>query len=166
MNSRLGGATRGGLSLRATHNLRPSESQVEVMSNQVGTHGLPGSRGSSFSLAYPSHFKILILGLAMAVILWGLGYKLSLYHHAPHTANVSMAKLCADPRNTSAQRGLATVQRQSPTLEHAASQPPVPPPEDSDYFLGSRALDVQNIDCCANFHSLQRALRSPPPQIS
>jgi hypothetical protein len=166
MISRLRGSARDDFSLRATHNLRPPEPQVEVMSNRVATHGLPGSRCSSLSLAYPSYSKILILGLAMAVILWGLGYKLSLYHHAPPAANVSMAKLCAGPRNTSAQDGLPAVQRQSPRLEHAASARPVPPPEDSGHSIGSRTLDARNSDHSANFDRLLCALRSPPSQVS
>jgi hypothetical protein len=158
MISRLRGCTRDDSPLRATQNLRPSESQLEVMSNQFATHGL--------SLPYPSYLKILILGLAMAVILWGLAYKLSLYHHAPHTANVSMAKLCAGPRNTSAQRGLPGVQRQSPTLEYAARHRPATSPKDSGYSFGSRTLDARNSDHGANFDRLVCALRSPPPQVS
>lgn len=41
-----------------------------------------------------------LLGLAVSVFLWGLSYKLSLYH-LPRTpsARVSMAKLWTEPRN-------------------------------------------------------------------
>jgi hypothetical protein len=41
-----------------------------------------------------------LLGLALAVVLWGLEYKVSLYHpHPNHSARVGVAKLWVGPRN-------------------------------------------------------------------
>jgi hypothetical protein len=41
-----------------------------------------------------------LLGLALAVFLWGLEYKVSLYHpHPNHSARVGVAKLWVGPRN-------------------------------------------------------------------
>jgi hypothetical protein len=40
-----------------------------------------------------------LLGLALAVVFWGLEYKVSLYHpHTNHTARVGVAKLWVGPR--------------------------------------------------------------------
>jgi hypothetical protein len=40
-----------------------------------------------------------LLGLALAVVLWGLQYKVSLYHpHPNHSARVGVAKLWVGPR--------------------------------------------------------------------
>ncbi len=40
-----------------------------------------------------------LLGLALAVFLWGLEYKVSLYHpHAKHSARMAVAKLWVGPR--------------------------------------------------------------------
>lgn len=40
-----------------------------------------------------------LLGLALAVVLWGLEYKVSLYHpHPKHSARVGVAKLWVGPR--------------------------------------------------------------------
>jgi hypothetical protein len=77
-----------------------------------------------------------------------------------------MTKLCADPRNSPAQRDLPAVQRHSPRLEYAVSHRPVPPPEDSGYSFGIRRPDARNSDHSANFDRLLCALRSPPPQVS
>jgi hypothetical protein len=43
-----------------------------------------------------------IVGLAIAVFLWGFGYKLSLYHpHPPSSSRASVAKLWIDPHSAS-----------------------------------------------------------------
>jgi hypothetical protein len=42
-----------------------------------------------------------ILGLAIAVVLWGTGYKLSLYHRHPAPSPVPVAKLWIESRNAS-----------------------------------------------------------------
>ena len=42
-----------------------------------------------------------ILGLAIAVVLWGTGYKLSLYHLHPTPSPVPVAKLWIESRNAS-----------------------------------------------------------------
>lgn len=42
-----------------------------------------------------------ILGLAIAVVLWGTGYKLSLYHRHPAPPPVPIAKLWVESRNAS-----------------------------------------------------------------
>lgn len=41
------------------------------------------------------------LGLAIAVVLWGAGYKLSLYHRHPTPSPVPVAKLWIESRNAS-----------------------------------------------------------------
>ena len=57
---------------------------------------------------YPTWKQILrpcalgIIGLAIAVVLWGVGYKLSLYHrHAAPSSSVPVAKLWIGSRNAS-----------------------------------------------------------------
>lgn len=43
-----------------------------------------------------------LIGLAIAVALWGFGYKLSLYHrHTASSSRVPVAKLWIEPRNAS-----------------------------------------------------------------
>jgi hypothetical protein len=48
------------------------------------------------------HCALGIVGLAIAVVLWGYGYRISLYHrHAAPLANASVAKLWIDPNGAS-----------------------------------------------------------------
>jgi hypothetical protein len=55
------------------------------------------------------------MGLAVLVMLWGLGYKLSLYrHHANATPRTPVAKLWAGPRSKDLAR-IAIARRASPS---------------------------------------------------
>jgi hypothetical protein len=81
------------------------------------------------------------IALAIAVVLWGLDYKLSLYHqHANRAPRAAMAKLWTGPRGISLPEvsisgtrshlipGLSAIPHQSrwlPWLSHAAFTPPM-----------------------------------------
>jgi hypothetical protein len=59
-----------------------------------------------------------LLGLALAVVLWGLEYKLSLYHpHPKHSARVSVAKLWLGPRKAEFARSSRIKWHAPPTPE-------------------------------------------------
>jgi hypothetical protein len=57
-----------------------------------------------------------LLGLALAVVLWGLEYKLSLYHpHPNNSARVRVAKLWVGPRNAASTQSVSTKSTAQPT---------------------------------------------------
>ena len=101
-----------------------------------------------------------LLALAVAVVLWGLEYKVSLYHpHPKHSARVSVAKLWLGPRK-------AVFARSSRIKWHA-------PPTPELQFLTARyvsASDWHHCACCgeaepvagAGFVSRQATPRAPP----
>jgi hypothetical protein len=101
-----------------------------------------------------------LLGLALAVVLWGLEYRVSLYHpHPKHSARVSVAKLWLGPRK-------AVFARSSRIKWHA-------PPTPELQFLTARyvsASDWHHCACCgeaepvagAGFVSRQATPRAPP----
>jgi len=101
-----------------------------------------------------------LLGLALAVVLWGLEYKVSLYHpHPKHSARVSVAKLWLGPRK-------AVFARSSRIKWHS-------PPTPELQFLTARyvsASDWHPCACCwkaepvagAGFVSRQATPRAPP----
>jgi hypothetical protein len=101
-----------------------------------------------------------LLGLGLAVVLWGLEYKVSLYHpHPKHSARVSVAKLWLGPRK-------AVFARSSRIKWHA-------PPTPELQLLTARyvsASDWHHCACCweaepvagAGFVSRQGTPRAPP----
>jgi hypothetical protein len=59
-----------------------------------------------------------LLGLALAVVLWGLEYKLSLYHpHANNSARVRVAKLWVGPKRAAVAQSFYTRSTARPTPE-------------------------------------------------
>jgi hypothetical protein len=59
-----------------------------------------------------------LLGLALAVVLWGLEYKLSLYHpHANNSARVRVAKLWVGPKRAAVAQSVYARSTAQPTPE-------------------------------------------------
>ena len=101
-----------------------------------------------------------LLGLALAVVLWGLEYKVSLYHpHPNHSARMGVAKLWVGPRN-------AVVAKSSRIRTSAATAPEL-------HLLTTRYVSVSDSNDGARYWeaelilglrhlSRQRTPRSPP----
>jgi hypothetical protein len=106
-------------------------------------------------------FSLGLIALAIAVFLWGLGYKLSLYHSQQnHEAGASVAKLWVDPRPDLIHA------KSEPSFEQATSAPqlflsltgsPAPLVHPLDDTSATRSVD-------GRFRALLSGLRSPPPQ--
>jgi hypothetical protein len=118
-----------------------------------------------FSLTFSGRLKIQIFGLAAAVILWGLGYKLSFYHDHHSPPATSVAKLWVDPRGSVAKSGmpaaihLKAVQRASDfesSLAHSIRGFP---------FSGDSVISVSP-DPRQSSGRLFKLFRSPPPLLS
>jgi hypothetical protein len=84
----------------------PARNTLSIIASAMRQSGL---RTTVQALArYPSLRQIMkpytlgILGLAIAVGLWGFGYKLSLYHHEAPSSQIPVAKLWIDSRSASA----------------------------------------------------------------
>jgi hypothetical protein len=100
------------------------------------------------------------LGLALAVVLWGLEYKVSLYHpHPNHSARVGVAKLWVGPR------------RAGPVKSGCIKSPA--PPARELHLLTTRYVSASDWnDCARNWDAdlvvdvpsllRQRTPRSPP----
>lgn len=59
-----------------------------------------------------------LIGLGIAVVLWGLGYKLSLYHHHTHSAaTTQVARLSNGPKNGWAALASGAKQPSGPALD-------------------------------------------------
>jgi hypothetical protein len=76
--------------------------QKSFQAKQRPAHPATAATSPHFShlnhLFSPSHFGL--IGLALAVFLWGFGYKLSLYYQAPSRGTV--VKMWVEQRNSSA----------------------------------------------------------------
>jgi hypothetical protein len=101
-----------------------------------------------------------LLGLALAVFLWGLEYKVSLYHpHPNHSARVNVAKLWVGPRieafakNNCVRKSAA----HSPELHFLTSSSV----SSSSLIDGTRCQAAESIPGAEHL-SDQRAPRSPP----
>jgi hypothetical protein len=121
--------------------------------------------GFLFSLRFSSRLKIQVLGLAAAVILWGLGYKLSLYHHHPHQATVSVAKLWVDPRGSFAQGGVPAAKHLRAVERASALQLFLADSLPGLSFSGYSVITVSP-DRRQGSGRLFNLLRSPPPRLS
>jgi hypothetical protein len=106
-------------------------------------------------------FSLGLIALAIAVFLWGLGYKLSLYHSQQnHEARTSVAKLWVDPRPDliHAKRELSSERATSaPQSFLSLSGPPAPRIQAAAFAAVMPAVDRR-------LRALLSALRSPPPQ--
>lgn len=101
-----------------------------------------------------------LLGLALAVIFWGLEYKVSLYHpHPHHPARVNVAKLWVGPRTAAFAKNnsLRTSSPHSPEL-HLLTSLSVRAFDSNDRTQREAAKSIP----CAEHFSDQRAPRSPP----
>jgi hypothetical protein len=101
-----------------------------------------------------------LLGLALAVFLWGLEYKVSLYHpHPNHSARVNVAKLWVGPRTVAFVKNncVRTSSAHSPEL-HLLTSSSVSAFDSSD---GTRRQAAQSIPVAEQL-SDQRTPRSPP----
>jgi hypothetical protein len=101
-----------------------------------------------------------LLGLALAVVFWGLEYKVSLYHpHPNHSARVNVAKLWVGPRTASFAKNncVRTSSAHSPEL-HLLTSSSVSAFDSND---GTRRQTAESIPGAEHL-SDQNAPRSPP----
>jgi hypothetical protein len=101
-----------------------------------------------------------LLGLALAVVFWGLEYKVSLYHpHPNHSARVNVAKLWVGPRTSAfaENNGVRTSSAHSPEL-HLLTSSRVNAIDSTDWTRRQTAESIPG----AEHLSDQRAPRSPP----
>ena len=101
-----------------------------------------------------------LLGLALAVVLWGLEYKVSLYHPRPnHSARVNVAKLWVGPRTAAFAKNncVRTSATHSPAL-HLLTSSSISAFDSND---GTRCQAAESIPGAEHL-SDQRAPRSPP----
>jgi hypothetical protein len=66
-----------------------------------------------------------ILGLVIAVVLWGAGYKLSLYHRHTTPSSVPIAKLWIESRNAPAATASRIINRSQLVLDFQALSVPI-----------------------------------------
>ena len=105
-------------------------------------------------------FTLGLLGLALAVVFWGLEYKVSLYHpHPNHSARVNVAKLWVEPRTAAFAKNncVGTSSAHSPEL-HPLTPSSVSAFDSND---GTRCQAAESIPGAEHL-SDQRAPRSPP----
>jgi hypothetical protein len=102
-----------------------------------------------------------IVGLAIAVVLWGYGYKLSLYHrNTSHSARIPVAKLWIEPRGAS-----VTTASRIKAISHLVPGPQAfsariqPLPSPSRAFACIPPLN----ECRVAFFDLLIPSRAPPP---
>jgi hypothetical protein len=101
-----------------------------------------------------------LLGLALAVVFWGLEYKVSLYHpHPNHSARVNVAKLWVGPRTAAFAKNncVRTSSAHSPEL-HLLTSSSVSAFDSND---GTRRRAAESFPGAEHL-SDQRAPRSPP----
>jgi hypothetical protein len=163
--------TRLGLAMRQWANYPQVESsarplfgippgQIPVMYPGLRADGLltiPVTRTGGRLVVRPLGIGLIVL--ALAIVLWGIGYRLSLYRpHPDPSARVSVAKLWLGPRKavcfTSPTKRLALASRDSQLVgvQNHASQSGL------DAILVISAAPASNV----RVHLLLRTLRSPP----
>jgi hypothetical protein len=101
-----------------------------------------------------------LLGLALAVVFWGLEYKVSLYHpHPNHSARVNVAKLWVGPRTAAFAKNncVRTSSAHFPEL-HLLTSSSVNAFDSNDGTLCQTAESIPG----AEHLSDQKAPRSPP----
>jgi hypothetical protein len=148
------------------HSISPIYPSVSVYDPAASSALTPSMGDGRFTVRHPaSHslfrpISIFLLGLAFAVFLWGLSYKLSLYHsHQGHLGRTGVAKLWIGPvpgkLRTSSAKVLAW-----------------PPPHRQLNLFATSYPSQSSIQRCAAFvpadkesHFRLRVLRSPPPLL-
>ena len=104
--------------------------------------------------------SILLIGLALAVFLWGLGYKLSLYHpHRNHPGQTSVAKLWIGPVQGKQRASNAKVMAWPPMHRQPSLFATRYPFQSSCQPFTAFVLPDKES------HFRLRVLRSPPPQL-
>jgi len=101
-----------------------------------------------------------IVGLAIAVVLWGYGYKLSLYHrNTSHSGRIPVAKLWIEPRGAS----VATASSIK-AISHLAPGPQAFSARIQRLPSPSRAVACipPLNECCVAFFSFLIPSRAPP----
>ena len=125
-----------------------------------GTLPIGGSSGCRSRLAPCAPA---LIALAVLVFLWGLGYKLSLYHQlSRHVSRTTVAKLWTETRVSQLLPAVASGQAQhSPSLAHALSVTPEASPR-----LGVAAAVVPRVDPRRNEpRGSLKLSRSPPSSM-
>ena len=99
-----------------------------------------------------------LIGLALAVVLWGIGYRLSQYrrHPGPST-RVSVAKLWVGPRKAACVKSAQTKATRPPATKFLLLTSP-----NFYYSSCSRLHSSATSVCGAKFRLLLGTLRSPP----
>ena len=103
--------------------------------------------------------SIFLLGLVLAVVLWGLAYRLSLYHpHPDQSGRTNVAKLWVGPRQNQPSPSGTMVSDWSPMHRQPILLVP--------YYLSRTEIQRQIafVPVDKEFHRRQRVLRSPPSQ--
>jgi hypothetical protein len=104
----------------------------------------------------------ILVGLAIAITLWGFGYRLSQYQvHPPAAAQAAQAKLCVEPRNPA----LAAASQLKTSQQLVVEAPVVPVSVIPEQFTdrGPIHTDPERTYRSISFHFLI-PFRSPPPQ--
>jgi len=102
-----------------------------------------------------------IIGLAIAIVLWGYGYRISLYHReAAPSARISIAKLWIEPRSASVEAAsrLEAISHLTPGSQ-AFSARIQPPPS----LSRAVACIPPSCECRVTFFDLLIPSRAPPP---
>ena len=118
--------------------------------------------GSSSWVCFVRPLSLAGIGLAIAIILWGLGYRLSQYRpHQHHAARADVVKLWIGPRGKPATLccHVKVAVPPSPVLLSVGA-PTVSQPS---FFLETIVAAIAVI-ADSRFHSLLHTLRSPPPR--
>ncbi len=103
-----------------------------------------------------------LIGLAMAVALWGFGYKLSLYHlHAHPSSRVPVAKLWIEPRNAS-ESAASSLNAKSHLVP--ASQAFLVPVQRLPRLIRTITCILPECRCDVAYFDLLIPFRSPPTQ--
>jgi hypothetical protein len=145
------------------HSIRPLHLGGSVSDPSLSASPQGNVRFIARHPAWHSLFRpvsILLLGLAFAVFLWGLAYKLSLYHpHHGHSGRTSVAKLWIGPAPGKQRPGSAKVMSWPPLHRQpnlfATRYSPQSPVHHVAAFVPS---DKET-------HFRLRVLRSPPPRL-
>jgi hypothetical protein len=157
---------------RPTHGLgyagtRPDRSGIreEADAQRPGPGARPAPIGTVALRGLPLWTKarpltLGLLGLALAVVLWGLEYKVSLYHpHPNRSARINIAKLWVGPRTAAFAKNncVRTSATHSPAL-HLLTSSSISAFDSND---GTRCQAAESIPGAEHL-SDQRAPRSPP----
>jgi hypothetical protein len=97
--------------------LDPSSKTLVAAATRDGGAGIPekSNWATGFVLAWIRFFRPCVLGfvaLAIAVALWGYGYKLSLYRQQDHVTQIPVAKLWIEHRGAATEAAVSRLRAQ------------------------------------------------------